>query len=84
MFRAILSKSTKVTESADNLRFSWVGRDLHGEQETELGQTGIEAGEAKPNPTATGRLQSLRLSSTLLAITPTTTAHGIPLLDRET
>ena len=42
------------------------------EQETEPGQTGLRRAKRKPNPTATGRLQSLRLFSTLLAITLTT------------
>jgi hypothetical protein len=39
------------------------------QQETEPGQTGLRRAQRKPNPTATGRLQSLRLFSTLLALT---------------
>jgi hypothetical protein len=39
------------------------------EQETGPGQTGLRRVQRKPNPTATGRLQSLRLFSTLLAVT---------------
>src|SRR5713101_6075350 len=39
------------------------------EQETGPGQTGLRRAQRKPNPTATGRLQLLRLFSTLLAIT---------------
>src|ERR1019366_5591416 len=35
------------------------------EQETELGQTGLRRAQQKPRPTATGRLKSLRLFSTL-------------------
>src|SRR5271169_2798888 len=35
------------------------------EQETEPGQTGLRRVQRKPNPTATERLQSLRLFSTL-------------------
>jgi hypothetical protein len=38
------------------------------EQETGPGQTGVRRAQRKPNPTATGRLQLLRLFSTLLAI----------------
>ena len=41
---------------------------LPGEQETEPNQTGLRRAERTPNPTATGRLQLLRLFSTLLAI----------------
>ena len=36
------------------------------EQETEPGQTGLRRAQQKPRPTATGRLTSLRLFSTLL------------------
>src|SRR6266567_2024667 len=36
------------------------------EQETGPGQTGLRRAQRKPNPTATGRLQLLRLFSTLL------------------
>ena len=39
------------------------------EQETGPGQTGLRRAQRKPNPTATGRLQLLRLFSTLLAVT---------------
>jgi hypothetical protein len=39
------------------------------EQETGPGQTGLRRAQRKPNPTATGRLQLLRLFSTLLPIT---------------
>ena len=35
-------------------------------QETGPGQTGLRRVQRKPNPTATGRLKSLRLFSTLL------------------
>jgi hypothetical protein len=42
------------------------------EQEPGPGQTGLRRAQRKPNPTATGRLQLLRLFSTLLAITLTT------------
>ena len=35
------------------------------EQETEPGQTGLRRAKRKPSPTATGRLKSLRLFSTL-------------------
>ena len=38
------------------------------EQETESSQTGLRWRRRKPRPIATGRLQSLRLFSTLLAI----------------
>jgi hypothetical protein len=38
------------------------------EQETGPGQTGLRRAQRKPNPTATGRLQLLRLFSTLLVI----------------
>ena len=38
------------------------------EQEPGPGQTGLRRAQRKPNPTATGRLQLLRLFSTLLAI----------------
>ena len=41
------------------------------EQETGPGQTGLRRAQRKPNPTATGRLQLLRLFSTLLVITLT-------------
>jgi hypothetical protein len=41
---------------------------LPGEQETGPGQTGLRRAQRKPNPTATGRLQLLRLFSTLLVI----------------
>ena len=37
------------------------------EQETEPSQTGLEVTRRKPRQTTTGRLQSLRLFSTLLA-----------------
>src|ERR1019366_10652948 len=35
------------------------------EQETESGQTGLRRAKRKPSPTATGRLKTLRLFSTL-------------------
>jgi hypothetical protein len=38
------------------------------EQEPGPGQTGLRRAQRKPNPTATGRLQLLRLFSTLLTI----------------
>src|SRR5713226_7839970 len=41
------------------------------EQETGPGQTGLRRAQPKPNPTATGRLQILRLFSALLVITLT-------------
>jgi hypothetical protein len=42
------------------------------EQEPGPGQTGLRRAQRKPNPTATGRLQLLRLFSTLLDITLST------------
>src|ERR1700686_128203 len=38
------------------------------ERKTEPGPTGLRRAKRKPNPTASGRLPSLRLFSTLLAI----------------
>src|SRR5439155_25558125 len=40
------------------------------QQETEPGQTGLRWARRKPRPIATGRLQLLRLLSTLLAADP--------------
>ena len=47
------------------------------EQETELGQTGLRRAQQKPRPTATGRLKSLRLFSTLPQNPPGIRFHSI-------